>query len=150
LSSKDDGKTRNKKPTKTNGTAGTTSFLQVPKQAGMKPEDAKKACGEILELLSNNLKKEDSDKLLQKVPDASKLLEDHEDTKTKAMGSKTGAGGAITGRSSDLMGMASSFLGGGGGGKADTNSTLLLVLVMALHPCQHSSKLLVSHLLWPF
>jgi hypothetical protein len=62
----------------------------------MKPEDAKKACGEILELLSNNLKKEDLDKLLQKVPDASKLSEDHEDTKTKAVGSETGAGGAIT------------------------------------------------------
>jgi hypothetical protein len=73
LSSKDDGETRNKKPTKTNETAGTTSLLQVPKQAGMKPEDAKKTCGEILELLSNNLKKEDFDKLLQNVPDASKF-----------------------------------------------------------------------------
>jgi hypothetical protein len=102
----------------------------------MKPEDAKKACGEILELLSNNLKREDFDKLLQKVSDASKLLEDHEDTKTKAVGSETGAGGASTGGSSDLMGMASSFLGGGGGGgKADTNSTPAVLLVMVLHPC---------------
>jgi hypothetical protein len=90
---------------------GTTSLLQVAEQAGMKPEDAKKASGGILELLKNNLKKEDFDKLLQKVPDASKLLEDHEDMKTKAEGSETTTGG-----SSDLMGMASSFLGGGGGG----------------------------------
>jgi hypothetical protein len=30
---------------------GTTSLLQVAEQAGMKPEDAKKASGGILELL---------------------------------------------------------------------------------------------------